>query len=271
MARFILVLTFLVPGFCGYTQEVKQFTSIHNAVADTSSFVVPDITTVQLKQILATGEALLLDTRPHEEWASGHIPGALNVSSRPGVPMSLYTSDVHEILRLTGGDKNKALVLYCNGPYCDKSKRVSTDLIKEGFTNVVRYQGGTPLWRTTGNVMELEKEGLIYFSNDKTAVWVDAREESIYRKETIQGAINIPFSSLTGVKNTGMIKQTKDDGRLPMHDHNTRIVVIAANIQEAAAVAEAITKEAFHNVSYFKGSFQEARDIMEGKMLRKKE
>ena len=263
MTRALFLSVFLALSFYGYNQQEKKYTSIYNALADTSSFASPEVSTQQLRKIIAEGSAVILDTRPFEEWASGHLPGALNVAPKPGMPMSLYTSDVHEVLRLVKGDKNKALVLYCNGPFCEKSKRVSTDLLKEGFTNVKRYQLGTPVWRATGNLLQVEKEGLAYFSKDNTAIWVDAREEAAYKKETIQGAVNIPFTRLTGTKNTGVIKEAKDDGRLPMLDHNTRIVVFANNDQEAAAVAAAITKEAFHNVNYYSGSYQDVKETLE--------
>jgi rhodanese-related sulfurtransferase len=164
---------------------------------------------------------------------------------------------------LVKGNKNKALVLYCNGPFCEKSKRLSAHLVKEGFTNVLRYQLGTPVWRATGNVLEVEKDGIPYFGMDKTTVWIDGREEAAFKKETLKGAVNIPFIGLSNNKNSGVIKEAKDDGRLPMHDHNTRIVVLANNVREAAAVASAIAKEAFHNVSYFNGTYQQVKKIVD--------
>src|SRR3954452_7975116 len=60
----------------------------------------PEISTEDLRQVLATGSAVVLDARPHDEWAIGHIPGARNVAPRPGVPVSQYVSDVAEIGRL---------------------------------------------------------------------------------------------------------------------------------------------------------------------------
>jgi hypothetical protein len=54
------------------------------------------------------------------------------------------------------------------------------------------------------------------------------------------------------------VKRAKDDGRLPMEDHNTRLIVIARDVEDARYVAEAVAREAFHNVAYFRGSFQEA-------------
>ena len=60
--------------------------------------------------------------------------------------------------------------------------------------------------------------------------------------------------------NCGAIRRrAKDDGRLPMEDHNTRIVVLGADAGAARYVAEAIAREAFHNVSYFPGSFDDAK------------
>ena len=87
----------------------------------------------------------MLDARPYREYAMGHIPGALNVAAKPGVPIAQYVSDVAEIGRLLNNDKTAALVLYCNGPFCGKSKRLSAELIEAGYANVRRYQLGIPV------------------------------------------------------------------------------------------------------------------------------
>ena len=60
-------------------------------------------------------------------------------------------------------------------------------------------------------------------------------------------------------KDVGEVRRAKDDGRLPMEDHNTRLVVVGRDAAEARYVAEAIGREAFHNVSYFPGTFEEAQ------------
>jgi arginine repressor len=57
----------------------------------------------------------------------------------------------------------------------------------------------------------------------------------------------------------GEIRKARDDGRLPMEDHNTRVIVVAADPGTARYVAEAIAREAFHNVTYFAGTLAEAR------------
>jgi hypothetical protein len=51
----------------------------------------------------------------------------------------------------------------------------------------------------------------------------------------------------------GEIERAKDDGRLPMTDHNTRIIVIGPGGGVARALAEVLAANAFHNVAYFDG------------------
>jgi rhodanese-related sulfurtransferase len=215
-----------------------------------------EITTVELQAILATGAATVLDARPAREYAISHIPGALNVAPKPGVAMSLYVSDVAEIGRLIRGNKSAPLVLYCNGPHCGKSKRLAAELVEAGYSDVRRYQLGIPAWRAAGGVCQIDLEAILYVArHDATAVLIDAREAADFQRKTVAGARNIPRSLVLDGKDVGEVKRAKDDGRLPMDDHNTRIVVVGADGEAARYVAEALTREAFHNVSFFAGAF----------------
>ncbi|MBI4542849.1 MAG: hypothetical protein HY705_07455 [Gemmatimonadetes bacterium] len=219
-----------------------------------------EVSTEELQRILAEDQAVVLDTRPHLEYAISHIPGALNVAARPGVPMSMYVSDVAEVSRLVGGDLNRALVLYCNGPYCGKSRRLTDELLEAGHTNVRRYQLGIPVWRAFGGVTVVEADGLRHvLARDRTAILIDAREADAYRGGTLPGARNLPRSGVLEGRDIGEVRRAKDDGRLPMEDHNTRIIVIGRSAGEARFVAQALAHEAFHNVAFFPGTFEEAR------------
>lgn len=210
-----------------------------------------EVSTNELRKILAEKSATVLDARPSMEYSMSHIPGAVNVSEKPGVPISQYVSDVTEVGRVVGNDKNAPIVLYCNGPFCGKSKRLSEELLAAGYTNVRRYQLGIPVWRALVGITEIELAGLLYVLRDnKTAVFLDARGPEEFKAGTIPGAKSLPLAE---------VKKAKDDGRLPMEDHNTRIIVFGRDSAQAQAVTEAIAKEAFHNVSYFGGSFDELR------------
>ena len=246
-------------------QAAARAPNIFRAVLDEKDPKTPEISTEELKSILASGAAVLLDTRPHLEWAISHIPGAHNVAPKPGVPMSQYTSDVTEVGRLVALDKARPLVLYCNGPFCGKSKRVSDDLLAAGYTNVRRYQLGAPVWRALGGVMVTELDGLQYtLEKDRSAVFIDARDPAEFAAGSLPNARNLPRSKLLQGKDVGEVKAAKDDGRLPMEDHNTRVVVFGRDAQQARAVAEAIAQEAFHNVSYFEGGFRAIQHLSSG-------
>ena len=223
-----------------------------------------EVSTEELARILESRSAAVLDARPSLEFAISHIPGALNVAPKPGVPPSLYVSDVAEIGRLMPGGKAAPMILYCNGPHCGKSKRLAAELRDAGYTNVRRYQLGIPSWRAAGGVCEIEFAGIRHvIAKDATAVVIDAREAGQYKKRTIRGALNIPRSLVLDGKDVGEVKRAKDDGRLPMEDHNTRIIVFGTTAEQARAVAEAIAKEAFHNVSFFDAGFEQFKSAMQ--------
>jgi rhodanese-related sulfurtransferase len=219
-----------------------------------------EVSTEEFQQILADDDTVVLDSRPHLEYSISHIPGALNVAARPGVPMSMYISDVAEVNRLVGGDMKRAIVLYCNGPYCPKSKRLTDELLTAGHTNVRRYQLGIPVWRAFGGVTVIEADGLRYIlARDRTAVVIDAREADAFALGTLPGARPLPRSGVLEGRDIGEVRKAKDDGRLPMEDHNTRIIVIGRTAGEARFVAQALAHEAFSNVAYFPGTFDEAK------------
>jgi rhodanese-related sulfurtransferase len=207
-----------------------------------------EVSTDELRQILKDGSATVFDARPHLEFSISHIPGALNVAAKPGVPMSVYVSDVAEINRLVA-DRSAPLVLYCNGPFCGKSKRLGEELVEAGYTNVRRYQLGAPTWRALVGVMQIELDGIRYVRDgDRTAVFVDARSADEFRAGSLPGARNIPAAEVVAAK---------DDGRLPIEDHNTRMIVFGASDEQVRAATAEIAKNAFHNVSYFSGTLEE--------------
>jgi rhodanese-related sulfurtransferase len=121
---------------------------------------------------------------------------------------------------------------------------------------VRRYQLGIPVWRALGGLTEIELEGVQHvLQHDRTAVFLDARSA----EEFNAGARTIPQSAVEPGKDVGEVRKAKDDGRLPMEDHNTRIVVFGRDAAQARGLAEAIAREAFHNVAYFPGHFDALR------------
>jgi rhodanese-related sulfurtransferase len=236
--------------------QAQVAASVHQATLMEADQKTGEVSTDALRSILSDHSAVVFDVRPPKEYAIGHIPGASNVSAKPGTSISLYVSDVAEVTRVLGGDKSKPVVLYCNGPFCGKSKRLATELLEAGYTNVRRYQLGIPVWRALGGVTQIEADGIRHVaSHDHTAVFIDARDPSEFKAGSTANAKSLPRTGLKPGKDVGEVKAAKDDGRLPMDDHNTRIIVFGKTGEQARTVAEAIAKEAFHNVSFFDGGF----------------
>jgi len=212
-----------------------------------------EISTAQLKAALTNTSAIILDARPYDEYAVSHIPGARAVPAKADTTPALYVGDAAEVVKSIP-DKTQPLILYCNGLFCGRSERLADDLTKLGFQNVRRYQLGTPGWRALGGVMQVEKPALLrLLAQDATAVLIDARAAAGL-KPRLRNGVSIPLPEAS---------KAKDDGRLPMTDHNTRIFVVGSNGAEARAVAEAIVHDAFHNVTFFGGTITDLPELLD--------
>jgi rhodanese-related sulfurtransferase/DNA-binding transcriptional ArsR family regulator len=87
------------------------------------------------------GLVTVLDVRPAEEYAAGHLPGAINV---PVDRLEKYLSKL---------PKRKEVVAYCRGPYCLMSFEAVEKLRKRGF-KAKRLENGYPEWRAAGLPVE---------------------------------------------------------------------------------------------------------------------
>lgn len=207
-----------------------------------------EVSTSELLALLEA-DAAVLDVRSLKECAIAHIPGSICM---PGILRSdgSYGDNIAQIVSAYP-DRATPIVLYCNGPYCGKSKRTAQPLMEKGYTNVRRYQLGLPVWRALGNTVQTDLEGLAYIlKDDRTAVFVDARSPEKFRADTIPGAVNV---------RRGEAKVANEDGRLPHTDKGTRIVIFGDSADEAREVAVEVAQSAFWNSSYFGGTYADIR------------
>jgi ArsR family transcriptional regulator len=90
-----------------------------------------------LEQRMDDGLVTLLDVRPPDEFADGHVPGALNI------PLSELKVRLDEIP--AGID----VVAYCRGPWCVLAFEAVALLRGQG-RGAYRLDGGLPEWRRAG-------------------------------------------------------------------------------------------------------------------------
>jgi len=94
-----------------------------------------------LMERMRDGLVTVLDVRPRDEFAMGHIPGALNV------PLAELES------RLADFGLDREIVAYCRGAYCVMSFEAVAALRARGF-KVRRLEDGLPEWRAAGLPVE---------------------------------------------------------------------------------------------------------------------
>jgi rhodanese-related sulfurtransferase len=149
---------------------------IYQAILGDNDVATDEVSTNELRVAIDRGTSVVIDARTPLEYSIGHIPRAINPAPKGRVPMSQYVSDVAEVEKLVG-DKHSYIILYCNGPFCGKSRRLAEDMKTAGFTSVKRYQLGASVWRALVGLMEIEPSGIQYIrQHDRTAIFIDAPE-----------------------------------------------------------------------------------------------
>jgi rhodanese-related sulfurtransferase/biotin operon repressor len=95
----------------------------------------------ELLRRMREGLVTVIDTRPAEEFAAGHLRGAINVP-------------LHELKRrLREISRDQEIVAYCRGAYCVLSYEAVAELRKRGF-KAFRLEEGYPEWRAAGLPIE---------------------------------------------------------------------------------------------------------------------
>lgn len=95
----------------------------------------------ELVELSRAGVVTVLDVRPEDEFALGHLPAAVNV------PLRLLGARLAEL------DPSQEIIAYCRGPYCVLSYEAVATLRAHGF-KVRRLEDGLPEWRAAGLPVE---------------------------------------------------------------------------------------------------------------------
>jgi ArsR family transcriptional regulator len=95
------------------------------------------VTRKQLLTMIRKNAVIVLDVRPPDEFALGHVPGAVNI------PLRALKERLSEI------NPDREIVAYCRGEYCVLSFEAVALLRARGF-NARRLEEGLPEWRAAG-------------------------------------------------------------------------------------------------------------------------
>jgi rhodanese-related sulfurtransferase len=100
---------------------------------------VKETNVADVKRTIDGGERfLLVDVREDNEWASGHIPGAVHMGR--GI--------IERDIEVQVPETSTKMILYCGGGF--RSALVADNLQKMGYTNVESMDGGWRGWVSSG-------------------------------------------------------------------------------------------------------------------------
>jgi rhodanese-related sulfurtransferase/DNA-binding transcriptional ArsR family regulator len=118
--------------------ELKEITRMYFQDRDN----MEPITRKKLLGRIKSGEVLVLDVRPFEEYKSGHIAEAFSI------PLSELKRKIDKI------PKDMEVVAYCRGPYCVLAAEAIKFLRKAGV-RANRMKDGFPEWKESGLPVEV--------------------------------------------------------------------------------------------------------------------
>jgi rhodanese-related sulfurtransferase/DNA-binding transcriptional ArsR family regulator len=113
--------------------EVEQLLRVYITARDD----LEPIPAAELLERAQMGLVTVLDVRPAEEFAAGHLPGAINIAS---------DTLADHLKRLP---KGKEVIAYCRGPYCLMSVDAVALLRQKGY-KARRLEDGFPEWKASG-------------------------------------------------------------------------------------------------------------------------
>jgi rhodanese-related sulfurtransferase len=97
--------------------------------------------------LMEAGSVQVVEALPPDAFAAEHLPGARNV---PGQVSA-------ELAEQVAPDRAAPVVVYCSGPYCNRSKIAAAAFARLGYADVRVYVGGKQDWAEAGLAFECSR------------------------------------------------------------------------------------------------------------------
>lgn len=118
--------------------KVEQLIRIYLTAKDS----LEPLSAIDLVERIHENTVTVIDVRPPEEFASGHLPGAINI---PLCELEKRLKDLPD---------NQEIIAYCRGPYCMLSFEAVSQLREKGY-KTRRLENGYPEWKRAGFPIEV--------------------------------------------------------------------------------------------------------------------
>ncbi|HWG08400.1 MAG TPA: metalloregulator ArsR/SmtB family transcription factor [Solirubrobacteraceae bacterium] len=114
--------------------SAARLAEVERAARDYLGEPVEAIGREELRERLKRGDVVLVDVRPQEEFAAGHIDGARSI------PLEELEQRIAEL------PEDRDIVAYCRGPFCAYAHEAVREL-QEAGRSALRLEDGWPEWR----------------------------------------------------------------------------------------------------------------------------
>jgi rhodanese-related sulfurtransferase len=119
----------------------------------------------EVKSLIDSDAAVLIEALPEEEFAKGHLPGAL----------SMPANKIGEMAPKKLKDLDQQIITYCASAKCTASHKAAVTLEKLGYTKVLEYSDGKEDWKKAG----LPLEGAIATERVEESDEVDGEAQAV--------------------------------------------------------------------------------------------
>src|SRR3989442_8443898 len=96
---------------------------------------IDEVDAVRARELIETGDPVILDVREQDEWDEGHIPGALHVPR----------GNLESRIEGAAPDRERAVLVYCSAG--NRSAFAAKTLEELGYADVVSLSGGFTDWK----------------------------------------------------------------------------------------------------------------------------
>jgi molybdopterin/thiamine biosynthesis adenylyltransferase/rhodanese-related sulfurtransferase len=106
---------------------------------------IAEVDPTRARELLESGDPLVLDVREQDEWDEGHLPGAVHIPR----------GNLESRIERTEPDHSRAIVVYCAAG--NRSAFAAKTLEELGYDDVTSLAGGFTDWKRNGFPVELSK------------------------------------------------------------------------------------------------------------------
>ncbi len=128
--KAIILITFIIVIIIASIGIINHTVGGETSGGDKKMNGYTSITMDEAKEIFSTqGDYIILDVRRADEFAQGHIPGAINIANE----------DITDAEPAELPDKEQTIYVYCRSG--NRSKQASAKLADMGYTHIIEFGG----------------------------------------------------------------------------------------------------------------------------------